>query len=37
MHWRRRTITRIWLLLLGGTVLCAEWLDSMGGMYTKLP
>jgi hypothetical protein len=37
MYWRRRTITRIWLLTLGSLLLCAEWLGSMGGRYAGLP
>ena len=37
MHWRRRTIARIMLLLTGSSLMFVESLDSGYGIYAKLP
>src|SRR5690606_13802959 len=36
MYWRRRTTSRIIILLLGSVVMFAEWLSSAGSGYARL-
>ncbi|MCB1187094.1 hypothetical protein KDL29_08010 [bacterium] len=37
MLWRRRSGTQLLILLIGGTVLFVEWMDSVGRGFSRLP